>query len=58
VIVDLLFAALNLIPRGERPVSPIEHATLSWNYTTWLDFAAIALAIWLWGLKMRQGRNA
>src|SRR5437868_6479265 len=30
VIVDLLFAALNLIPRGERPVSPIEHATLSW----------------------------
>ena len=58
VIVDLLFAGLNLIPRGERPVSAIEHATFSWNYTTWLDFAAIAIAIWLWILKMRRTRSA
>jgi len=53
VIVDLVFAAMNLIPQGERPVSPIEHATFNWNYTTWLDFVAIAVAAWLWILKMR-----
>src|SRR5436853_1413179 len=45
VIVDLVFAALNLIPQGERPVSPIEHATFTWNYTTWLDFVAIVVAL-------------
>ena len=57
VIVDLIFAALNLIPQGERPVSPIEHATFSWNYTTWLDFAAIAVAAWLLLLRMRGARR-
>jgi len=56
IIVDLIFAALKLIPHGERPMSPIEHATFSWNYTTWLDFAAIAVAMWLWALKMRSRR--
>ena len=58
VIVDLLFAALNLIPQGERPISPIEHATFSWNYTTWLDLAAIAVAGWFLLLKMRRERSA
>src|ERR1043166_7649516 len=47
VIVDLIFAAAGLIPQGPRPISPIEHATFSWNYTTWLDFVAIAVAVWL-----------
>ena len=56
IIVDLIFAALDLIPKGERPLSPIEHATFSWNYTTWLDFVAIAVALWLWTLKMRRSR--
>jgi uncharacterized protein len=56
VIVDILFSVLNLIPRGERPISPIEHATFSWNYTAWLDLVAIALAVWLWILKMRNER--
>lgn len=54
VIVDLIFAALNLIPQGERRSSPIEHATFSWNYTTWLDCIAIAVAAWLLFLKMRD----
>jgi len=54
VIVDLLFAALDLIPHGERPISPIEHAMFRWNYTTWLDFAAIAVAVWLLILNMRR----
>ncbi|HST30770.1 MAG TPA: permease [Chthoniobacterales bacterium] len=56
IVVDLLFAALNLIPQGQRPLSPIEHATFSWNYTTWLDFVAIGVALGLWALKMRSDR--
>ena len=58
VIVDLLFAALNLIPQGERPISPIEHATFSWNYTTWLDFVAIIAALWFLFLKIGRRRPA
>src|SRR4029077_13595103 len=56
IIVDLIFAALHLIPQGERPMSPIEHATFSWNYTTWLDCVAIAVAAGLGILKMRGRR--
>jgi uncharacterized membrane protein YraQ (UPF0718 family) len=58
VIVDLLFSALNLIPQGERMASPIAHATFSWNYTTWLDFVAIAVALWLLFLKVGRRRAA
>ena len=57
VIVDLIFAAAGLISTGPRPASPIEHATITWNYTTWLDFVAIALAICLLILKMRRKRS-
>ena len=45
IIVDLLFAALGLIP-GVRPTSAIAQASFQWNYTTWLDFAAIILCGW------------
>jgi uncharacterized protein len=58
VIVDLIFRAAGLIPSGPRPASPIEHATFSWNYTTWLDFVAIAIAACLLFLKMRDRRSA
>jgi uncharacterized protein len=54
VIVDLLFAALGLIPQGARAASPVEHATFAWNYTTWLDFVAIVAAVFLLGLKLRS----
>jgi uncharacterized membrane protein YraQ (UPF0718 family) len=42
IIVDLLFAALGLIPIV-RPPSAIAQASFQWNYTTWLDFVAIVL---------------
>jgi uncharacterized membrane protein YraQ (UPF0718 family) len=45
IIVDLLFSALGLIP-SVRPPSAIAEATFQWNYTTWLDFAAILLCGW------------
>jgi uncharacterized membrane protein YraQ (UPF0718 family) len=54
VIVDLLFSALNLVPSGARPASPIEHATFTWNYTTWLDLIALAVAAFLLVAKRRN----
>jgi uncharacterized protein len=46
IIVDLLFGELGLIP-NVRPQSAIAEASFQWNYTTWLDFAAILLSGWL-----------
>ncbi|HVU26814.1 MAG TPA: permease [Verrucomicrobiae bacterium] len=43
VLVDLLFGALGLISEI-RPQNAIAHASFRWNYTTWLDFVAIALS--------------
>ena len=44
VTVDLLFNALNLIPTGPRPASALAQAHFAWNYTTWLDLLALAVA--------------
>ncbi len=41
VIVDLIFAAAGLIPQGPRPENPIEHAMIEFNYTAWLNIAAL-----------------
>jgi uncharacterized membrane protein YraQ (UPF0718 family) len=45
IIVDLLFGVFHLIP-NVRPHSAIAEATFQWNYTTWLNFAAILLCGW------------
>jgi uncharacterized protein len=45
IIVDLLFGALGLIP-AVHPQSAIAKTLFLWNYTTWLDFAAIFLSGW------------
>jgi uncharacterized membrane protein YraQ (UPF0718 family) len=58
VIVDLIFAAAGWIPQGTRPPSAMEHAMVVWNYTTWLDFVAIAVGAWLLFVKLRQDRQA
>jgi uncharacterized membrane protein YraQ (UPF0718 family) len=57
VIVDLVFATAKLIPTGPRMASAFEHFTFSWNYTTWFDFIAIAVAVWFWILTMRRKRS-
>jgi uncharacterized protein len=53
IIVDLLFAALGLIPVA-RPPSAIAQASFQWNYTTWLDFAAIILTGWFVWIHFRK----
>ena len=56
IIVDLLFSALGLIP-AVRPASAIASADFQWNYTTWLDFAAIFWCVWLVTLHFKNKRN-
>ncbi len=41
ILVDLLFGALGWIPTGPRPQSAMADMHFSWNYTTWLDLAAL-----------------
>ncbi len=44
IIVDVVFSALHLVPTGPRPASAISMAHFEWNYTSWLNLAAIAIA--------------
>jgi hypothetical protein len=58
ITVDLLFSALGLIPRGPRPPSPLPMEHFSWNYTTWLNLAALVLAGWFLLSQWRQAAAA
>lgn len=58
IIVDLLFAALGWIPQSQHSHSEMSHATFAWNYTTWLDFAALLLGGWLVFLHFRKSEPA
>ena len=57
ILVDLLFAAVGLIPRGPRAAGFGGHAQFAWNYTTWLDLLAFVIFLALW-LIHRRGRPA
>ena len=43
IVVDLIFSAVGLVPRGARPPSPLQMDTFQWNYTTWLDLAGLVV---------------
>ncbi len=43
LVVDLLFNICGLIPTGPRPPSAVQHAMISWNYTSWLDIVAVVV---------------
>jgi uncharacterized membrane protein YraQ (UPF0718 family) len=53
LIVDLLFAAAGLIPAGARSAD-IVHATITWDYSTWLDLAALVIFAVLVVLHIRS----
>ena len=57
IVVDLLFGALRLVPAGPRPPSVMERAHFAWNYTTWLDLVALAVATVLWWQHARARRS-
>ncbi len=56
VSIDLLFNAFGLVPTGPRPPSPVMEMGIRWNYTSWLDLAALAVMGWLFWLN-RSSRN-
>ncbi len=59
--VDGLFSLLHLVPTGPRPASAISHAHFAWNYTTWLDGIALAVAgflAWVHYQTQRQKTNS
>ena len=56
IIMDLLFGALDLIP-AVRAHDAIAEASFQWNYTTWLDFAAILLSGWFVWIHFTHGQN-
>ena len=51
IVVDLVFTMLRLTPSGPRPPAMMEEAHFRWNYTTWLDVAAIIATAILWYLR-------
>jgi uncharacterized membrane protein YraQ (UPF0718 family) len=53
LLVDLLFAALGLIPQQRNAL--VVEATIAWNYTTWLNIAFLALAAYLVWRFVRTG---
>ncbi len=52
-IVELLFGALRLVPKGRRV--PVLHEGVSWDYTTVLDIVALALSALLVWRFLRTG---
>jgi uncharacterized membrane protein YraQ (UPF0718 family) len=53
LLVDLLFAALGLIPRQRNAL--VVEAAIAWNYTTWLNIVFLALAAYLVWRFVRTG---
>ncbi len=47
ILVDLIFAAVGLMPEGSHDQPAMSQAGFEWNYTTWLNIAAILGGGWL-----------
>jgi len=56
VIVELMFGAVGLIP--EQRNARVVEASVSWNYTTWLNIAFLILAAWLVWRFLKTGGPA
>jgi uncharacterized membrane protein YraQ (UPF0718 family)/YHS domain-containing protein len=55
LIVDGIFAGLDLIPAQRPSIDSIASRGVEWNYTTFLNIAFIGLAVALVGLTLRHG---
>lgn len=58
IVVDLVFAAVGLIPKGPRPENVMSHAMIRWNYTSWFDVIAGVVAIVLLTAYLRSAKRA
>lgn len=55
ILVELLFKECGWLPSGPPSTPAIEAAGFEWNYTTWLNLAALAVLGWFSYLRFRQG---
>jgi hypothetical protein len=56
VIVELIFGAIGLIP-AQRNARVVE-ASITWDYTTWLNIAFLILAAWFVWRFLKTGGPA
>jgi hypothetical protein len=56
IVIDLVFTALGLVPQGARPPSAVAHATIRWNYTSWLDCLAVVVFGLMLFLHLRKSK--
>jgi uncharacterized membrane protein YraQ (UPF0718 family) len=56
LIVELIFGGFGLIP-SERKARVVE-ASITWNYTTWLNLAFLVLTVFLIGRFLKTGGPA
>ena len=57
IIVDGLFTFFGLIPSDVRPPSVVEHAQITWNYTSWLDVIAVVAFSVLFLVNLRRAKS-
>jgi hypothetical protein len=58
LVVDVIFSLCHLIPTGQRPPSAVQHAMISWNYTTWFDIVAgVVFALFLFFYLRSRGSH-
>ena len=55
ILVDLIFGFFDLLPK-ERQASAVEHAMITWNYTSWLDLIALFVFAGLFYLYLNRPR--
>ncbi len=55
MVVDLLFTSIGLAPAPHQASAAMMHAGFLWNYTTWLNFVAIAFGAWLVFVHRKSG---
>ena len=54
ISIDVLFNFFGFIPTGPRPPSPVMEMGIRWNYTSWLDLAALGVMGWLFLVNRRH----
>lgn len=58
VLVDLVFKMANLVPHHAHLHGAMDHNVIEWNYTTWLNLAAMVVGVGLLVINWRAARSS